>query len=173
NSTGTGGFNALNTIMVHPGAGLILDNTTVNNNNRLPDVFSILNGSGDAASGSMRLVGGSFTVRGNAGGTSEQTNRFELTVGTVTLENNGGNVTLTTGRMNRTVSNAIGLVRGTNLGLTPGPTTTNWFAVDMGSGSTQLGGAGGAAGTPFVNIIPGMMADRSATGVGTDLTTYD
>jgi autotransporter-associated beta strand protein len=54
----------------------------------------------------------------------------------------------------------------------PGPTSTNWFVTDLGSGGVQLHGAGGAEGTPFVNILRGGLGDTSATGTGTDLLTY-
>src|SRR5207244_2296431 len=64
-------------------------------------------------------------------------------------------------------------IRGNNLGAAPSATSTNWFAIDEGSGSTQMGGAGGAKGTPSVNIVSGFMGDQSQTGSGTDLVTYD
>lgn len=174
-TTGAGGWVTSASILTLPGAALVLDNTVANNNNRLPDVFSTTTGGGDGATtAGIRIVGGDFVLRGNATvPTSEVTNRFEIFSGTITLENNGRNVTLTTGRLFRSDSASVGLIRGNNLGAVPSATTTNWFAIDMGSGSTQLGGAGGAKGTPFVNIVPGFMGDPSQTGVGTDLLTYD
>ncbi|MBS0660945.1 MAG: autotransporter-associated beta strand repeat-containing protein [Verrucomicrobia bacterium] len=172
-ANGTG--SAVATIGIAQGAGLVLDNTVFNNPNRLPDVFSMPTGAGDNLGlGGLRLQGGELRLRGNAQAPSrEQTNRFELFTGTVTLENNGQNVTLSTGRVTRAVSNSVVLVRGQNLGDPVGPGSTNWFALDLGSGSTQLNGAGGAAGTPFVSIVPGFIGDRSQTGNGTDLMTYD
>ena len=43
---------------------------------------------------------------------------------------------------------------------------------DLGGGGVQLGGAGGAKGTPFINILRGFMGDTTATGSGTELLTY-
>jgi fibronectin-binding autotransporter adhesin len=174
-SNGGSGFAATSSIVVNTGGTLVLDNFTgANNNNRLPDAFSVSIGGNAAATGGVALTGGGeLLIRGNLTvPTSEVTNRFTFAAGTVTLENNGQNVMLTSGLVNRLNTGSIGLLRGNNLGSTPGPTTTNWFAVDMGGGSVQLGGAGGAAGTPFVNILPGFMGATSNTGVGTDLVTY-
>src|SRR5205085_11242863 len=97
----------------------------------------------------------------------------DVFAGTITLVNNGRNTSWTSGRMIRTNSQSIALVRGNNLGGTVGNTTTNWFALDLSNaGSTQLGGAGGAKGTPYINVVPGFVGDTSQTGSGTDLMTY-
>ncbi|MEA3209881.1 MAG: fibronectin-binding autotransporter adhesin [Chthoniobacter sp.] len=177
NSAGSA-FIATGTFDANIGGGIILDNRNAsggNNNNRLPDPFTTTLASGDAAlQTGLRLNGGDFTVRGNEfAATSEVTNRVDIFTSTITLENNGQNVSLTTGRVNRASAISAGLIRGTNLGAVPSSTSSNWFAVDEGAQSVQLGGAGGAIGTPFVSILPGFMGDSSATGVGTDLVTYD
>lgn len=173
-SNGSSGFSTTSSIFVNAGGALVLDNTITNNNNRLPDAFSISTAGDSATTGGVALVGGDLTIRGNAVvPTSEVINRLTVFGGTITLENNGQNVMLTSGRMFRSAALSFGLIRGDNLGAVPGPLTTNYFAVDMGSGSTQLGGAGGAAGTPFVNIVPGFMADTSNAGFGSELMTYN
>jgi autotransporter-associated beta strand protein len=175
NSQGAGGFIATNTVVVNPGAALVLDNTAANNNNRLPNVLATPLGTGDTATaGSLRLTGGELKVIGNAAGTAENANRVEINIaGTVTLVNNGANTSLDSGRIFRANSSTAALIRGDNLGATPGPTSTNWFAIDLGSGSTGTVGPGGAKGTPFISIIPGFVGDASSSGVGTDLVTYD
>ncbi len=170
NSTGTGGFLNTATVLVNPGAALVLDNAATNNNNRLPDVWDTPFGTGNAASGALRLNGGELKIIGHAAGTSERTNQLDLFAGTVTLS--GGGTTLTSGLLARTSAVSAGLIRGTNLGALPGPGNTNWFVTDLGSGGVQLGGAGGAEGTPFINLLPGFMGDTSATGSGTDFLTY-
>lgn len=170
NSIGTGGFNTNASIYIAPGAALVLDNSTVNNNNRLPDVWDTPFGTGNGASGKLLMNGGEFKIIGNAAGTSEKINQLDMLTGTVTLS--GGGTTLTSGLLNRTNSLSAGLIRGTNLGSAPGSTSSNWFVADLGSGSVPLFGAGGTEGTPFINILRGFMADTSATGSGTDLVTY-
>ncbi|HEX2749608.1 MAG TPA: autotransporter-associated beta strand repeat-containing protein, partial [Verrucomicrobiales bacterium] len=171
-------FNTASTFLANAGGGIVLDNRNTsggNNNNRLPDPFTTVMTGGDSATQSgIRLQGGTFTIRGNESApTTETTNRMDILFGTVTLENNGQNVSLTTGRVSRTSNVSAALIRGNNLGATPGSTSSNWFALDEGAQSTQSAGAGGAIGTPFVNIIPGFMGDSSATGSGTDLVTCD
>ncbi|MGB8166328.1 MAG: autotransporter-associated beta strand repeat-containing protein [Chthoniobacteraceae bacterium] len=170
NSTGTTGFYPGFSLFLNPGSALVLDNSAANNNNRLPDVWDTPFGTGNAGSGMLRMVGGEFRLIGNASGTSERINQLNVATGTITLA--GGGTTLTSGLLNRTEATSGGLIRGTNLGATPGATSTNWFVTDLGSGGVQLGGAGGAKGTPFVNILPGFIGDSSATGIGTDLVTY-
>lgn len=173
-TSGTGGFLTGGSINVAPGGGLVLDNSVTANSNRLPDPFTqALSGNGDTAQ-LISMRGGDFVIRGNSSTPiNEFTNRINIFTGTFTLVNNGANVTLTSGRVNRTDNVSLALIRGNNLGATPSATSTNWFSIDEGSGSTQTAGAGGAMGTPFVSIIPGFMADASATGTGTDLVTYD
>ena len=170
NSTGTGGFNNQATILVNPGAALVLDNSAANNNNRLPDVWDTPFGTGNGNSGKVRLNGGELRLIGHAAGTAERINQLDILTGTVTLS--GGGTTLTSGLLARAGSGAAGLLRGTNLGGTPGPANANWFVTDLGSGGPTLAGAGGAEGTPFVSILPGFMGDTSATGSGTDFLTY-
>ncbi len=172
-SASTGGyFNAGSTLLIG-GVSLVLDNTSANNNNRLPDVWDSPFGSGDSPNGLIYMAGAELKVRGNASvATSERVNRVNLQVGTITLENNGQNATLTTGQFFRQNAQTTGLIRGTNLGATPSATSTNLFFTDLGAGSTQLGGARGAEGTPYVGILIGIVGDTSATGVGTELTTY-
>src|SRR5439155_26788285 len=99
------------------GAGIILDNTSVANSNRLPDPFSaVVTGGNSATNSGVRLQGGTFTLRGNATtAVNEVTNQFDIFTGTVTLENNGRNVTMTSGRVIRVASQSIGLVRGNGL----------------------------------------------------------
>ncbi len=170
-STANGGFTTAHSVFVAPGAALVLDNAAANNNNRLPDVWDTPIGSGDSINGSMGVSGGEFKIIGNAGGTSERINQFNIFTGTVTLS--GGGTTLTSGQFGRLAGPpSAGLIRGTNLGATPGATSANWFLTDLGSGGLPLSGAGGAEGTPFVNIARGFMGDASATGTGTDLVTY-
>jgi autotransporter-associated beta strand protein len=172
NSTGTGGFRGEGTVLLHPGASLVLDNSTANNNNRLPDVWDTPFGTGNGANGSIVLNGGELRIIGHAAGTHERTNRLSFASTTVTLS--GGGTVLTSGQVIRgsaSGSSAI-FIRGTNLGAPPGPTSTNWFVTDLGSGGVQLNGAGGAEGTPFINILRGGVGDMSATGTGTDLLTY-
>ncbi len=172
NSTGTGGFSNQATIVVNPGAALVLDNTAANNNNRLPDVWDTPFGTGNTGNGGIALNGGELRILGHAAGTNERINQIEFASATVTLS--GGGTTLTSGQVIRgsTSGSSAILIRGTNLGALPGPTSTNWFVSDLGSGGVQLHGAGGAEGTPFINILRGGMGDTSATGSGTDLVTY-
>jgi autotransporter-associated beta strand protein len=172
NSTGTGGFSNQGSILIGPGAALVLDNSATNNNNRLPDVWDTPFGTGNGASGGIAMNGGELRLIGHAAGTREHINRIEIASATITLS--GGGTVLTSGQVVRgsaSGSSAI-FIRGTNLGALPGPTSTNWFVTDLGSGGVQLHGAGGAEGTPFINILRGGMGDTSATGSGTDLLTY-
>ncbi len=171
NSTGTSGFApGGTTVSLSSGTALVLDNAAANNNNRLPDVWDTPFGTGNGPNGGIRVNGGEFKIIGNAAGTTERVNRVDVIVGTFTLE--GGGATVTSGQFNRFFVQSAGLIRGTNLGAAPGATSTNWFVTDLGSGGVRFGGAGGAEGTPFVNIFPGFMGDTSATGLGTDLVTY-
>ena len=166
NSTGAGGYSNAATVLVNPGAALVLDNAAANNNNRLPDVWDTPFGTGNAANGAVLLNGGDFKIIGNAGGTSERINQITATLSTITLS--GGGTTLTSGNAGLSFS----LIRGTNLGGTPGAGSTNWFVTDLGAGGVTLGGAGGEKDTPFVNIVRGTAGDTSDTGLGTDLLTY-
>ncbi len=170
NSTGTEGFSNTATVLVNPGTALVLDNSGSNNNNRLPDVWDTPFAQGNVANSVMRVNGGEFKIIGNASGTSERINQFDILTGTVTLS--GGGTTLTSGLLNRTTGTSAGLIRGTNLGAAPSATSANWFLTDLGGGGVQLGGAGGAESTPFVNILPGFVGDTSAAGSGTDFLTY-
>ncbi len=170
NSTGTGGFDSAATVSVNSAATLLLDNAAANNNNRLPDVWDTPFGTSDGASGKLRVNGGELKIIGNAAGTHERINQFDISAGTITLS--GGGTTVESGQFRRAFANSTGLIRGTNLGGTPGLGSTNWFVQSLGAGGVQLGGAGGAEGTPFINILSGFMGDTSATGVGTGLLTY-
>ncbi|MEQ1859573.1 MAG: autotransporter-associated beta strand repeat-containing protein [Chthoniobacteraceae bacterium] len=170
NSTGTGGFVTSRTVFMAPGTALVLDNAAANNNNRLPDVWDTPFGTGNGNSGSLGLFGAEFKIIGNPGGTSERVNQVEVDFATITLS--GGGTTLISGKVNRVGSYSGGLIRGTNLGGTPGASSANWFVTDLGGGGVQLGGAGGAKGTPFVNVFTGFIGDVSATGSGTDFVTY-
>ncbi len=171
NSTGTAsGFNISPTVYIAPGAGLVLDNAAANNNNRMPDVWDTPFGTGNGDSGKLLMNGGEFKIVGNAGGTSERINQFDILTGTVTLA--GGGTALTSGALVRTSALGAGLIRGTNLGGSPGPASTNWYVTDLGSGGVTLRGAGGAEGTPFINILPGFMGASTANGSGSDFVTY-
>ena len=171
NSTGTAsGFGVSPTVYIGPGAGLVLDNAAANNNNRMPDVWDTPFGTGNDDSGKLLMNGGEFKIIGNAGSTSERINQFDILTGTVTLA--GGGTTLTSGALVRTSALGAGLIRGTNLGGSPGAGSTNWFVTDLGSGGVSLRGAGGAEGTPFINILPGFMGASTASGSGSDLVTY-
>ena len=174
NSTGSGGYFASATVLVAPRSALVLDNSDANNNNRLPDVWDTPFGTGNTVNGALRVANGEFKIIGNAAGTQEKINQFVISFGNVTLQ--GGGTQLISGAFNMSSFAAAGLVRGTNLGGTPGASSANWFLTDLGSGAlganSPLLGAGGAEGTPFINIVHGFMADTSATGVGTDLLTY-
>lgn len=172
NSLGIGGFLNVGTVFVGPRSALVLDNSAVNNNNRLPDVWDTPFGGGAATEGRLRVSGGELKIIGHAAGTSERINDFTMTSGTVTLQ--GGGTVLTSGSFTASALDLpnIGLIRGDNLGSQPGATSTNWFLTDLGGGTVQLRGAGGAEGTPFINTLAGFMGDTYAAGVGTDFLTY-
>jgi autotransporter-associated beta strand protein len=173
--TGTA-FSNTASLMANFGSSIVLDNTATANSTRIPSGYTTTLSSGDSqANGGVRLQGGNLTLIGNATtSVNEYAGQFNVFAGTVTLTNNGASTVLTSGRLVRTSNDTVGLIRGTNLGSgAPGATNTNWFLIDQGSGSTALTGAGGAKGTPFINILPGFMGDQSATGTGTDLVTYD
>jgi autotransporter-associated beta strand protein len=171
-------FNTSESTLVNFGAGLVLDNTGAGNANstRIPSGFTTaMSGGTSATNGGLRLQGGNFTLRGSNTGVAvnEYAGEFDIFAGTVTLQGNGSATVLSSGRLIRTDSATIGLIRGTGLGTgAAGAGVTNWFLVDQGGGSTQLTGAGGAKGTPYINILPGFAGDISATGTGTDLVTY-
>ncbi|MEA3209852.1 MAG: fibronectin-binding autotransporter adhesin [Chthoniobacter sp.] len=169
--TAAGGFVGEATVFAGPGTSLVLDNSATNNNNRLPDVWDTPFGSGNGPNGKVWLFGSELRIIGNASGTSERINQLDFSFGTVTLQ--GGGTVLTSGAVGRVATpQAGGLIRGTNLGGTPGLGSTNWFVTDLGSGGVALGGAGGAKGTPFINLFAGFVGDTSATGNGTDFVTY-
>ena len=173
-TTGAGGLVSTATIVINAGGRLTLDNTTANNSNRLPDLFSMPIDGNSLTAGGILLSGGELLLRGNASTSSgEVTGTMMITAGTVTLQNNGRNVTLTTGLVQANSTGSVGLIRGDNLGSPVSLDSTNWFAIDMGGGAVQLGGAGGAIATPFVNTLPGFMGSTNSTGIGSELITYD
>ena len=143
NSTDTGGFLTNATVTVSPGAALVLDNAAANNNNRLPDVWDTPFGTGDGASGKLRVNGGELKIVGNFGGTSERINQFDISAGTITLS--GGGTVLTSGQFKRVFANSTGLIRGTNLGgtLVLAQSTvlaTDSATINVSSLSTNIGG---------------------------------
>jgi autotransporter-associated beta strand protein len=176
-------FNGNASLLSNFGATVVLDNTGVGNanSNRIPSGFTTGMSGGDSqGNGGVRLQGGNFTLKGNATtAVNEYAGQFNVFAGTITIENSGASVVLQSGRFVRTDGNSIGLIRGRGLGAAgPAATRANWYLVDQGSGATQLGGAGGAKGTPYIDILAGFMADATAgtigtnTNPGTDLTTY-
>ena len=184
-SQGNGSASTLSntgSLMANFGAGIVLDNTGSGNanNTRIPSGFTTaMSGGNSQANGGISLIGGNFTLRGNqTAAVNEYAGQIGIFAGSITLENNGQTTVLSSGNLNRRSNLSIGLIRGSGLGNgAPSGTNTNWFMVDQQGGSTQLGGAGGAKGTPYVNILAGFMGDASVvtgvnTSTGTDFVTY-
>ncbi|HEY1376359.1 MAG TPA: autotransporter-associated beta strand repeat-containing protein, partial [Gemmataceae bacterium] len=180
---GTGSaFSNTGSLMANFGGTIVLDNTGAGNanGNRIPSGFETgMSGGNSQPNGGVSLIGGNFTLKGNATtAVNEYAGQIGVFAGTITLENNGAVTVLSSGNLNRRSNLSIGLIRGAGLGTgAPAANRTNWFMVDQSGGSTQLGGAGGALGTPYVNILAGFMGDNSSaagvnTTTGTDLVTY-
>lgn len=154
--TGTSSFTSatLSTVIVNRGGGFILDNSTTNLANRLPN------------GGTISMNGGSFTLRGNALAISSET------VGAINLGTSSFNVIdvqpalapaaqLTASSLVNSGGAGV-LFRGPALGVT---STVNFTS------SPTLTGAGGIAGTPDVSIIRGAFGDDTATGLGSGFVT--
>lgn len=144
---------------VNPGAALVLDNSLAVNTNRVN------------ATATIGLLGGELALVGNAG--SPVTQAFGAGSGsvsiasysTLTVSSPGAQTILSMGATGRT-NFGTGLVRGVNGG-------TSQLQFDPGGElSTNVGGGGGA-GSPLLGIVPALIADSSATGVGTDFATFD
>lgn len=144
------------------GGRLLLDNTGTNHNDRLAD----------AASGKFLLRGGELDIRSNATSALDEV-AAPLNLhggGTISLTASGaagGSLLSFNGAVVR-VNQGTALVRADNLG----------DAIASGVAQVKFGTAptlsnAGTAGTPDVGILPYFTADRSATGIGTDLATYD
>jgi autotransporter-associated beta strand protein len=152
------------------GAALTLDDTGTHFSDRLPDA------------GTVSMNNATFNLRGNASVTTEEV------IGTLAFAGGQNTVTVTPGagqaailRLGNTptpasrVATASVLFRGTSLGVNaPGTAdSANIMVVNPLSAAGVLVGGGGPAGSTAVSVIPAAFGDTSATGLGTQLVTYD
>ncbi|MCX7927480.1 MAG: autotransporter-associated beta strand repeat-containing protein [Candidatus Omnitrophica bacterium] len=164
--SGANGTMTSATFIVNQGAILNLDNSTsgTNNTNRLSD------------SNAFTLSGGELIFRGT---NTPSTNATEI-VGMLTLPSGASKVTVFSGTGGQTILTFAGasrsagatvLFRGTNLGANPQAGNTNIRFTN--AAGLNLTGAGGAAGTTSINIIPYAFGDTSATGTGISFVTHN
>ena len=145
-----------------------LDDTATHSSDRLHD-----------SSGIVTLNGGALTVLGSSSATTEEVfNVLALGAGasTVTLTPGSGQSAIV--RLAGLPTNAAGaasLWRGTNLGVNaPGTANSaNLLLTPTNANAFPLTGGGAPAGHPSISIIKGGFGDTSATGLGTQLVTYD
>jgi autotransporter-associated beta strand protein len=172
--SGAAGSTKFVTYTLPEGGTLILDNSGANLNNRLGGTdFAV----GAALVRNITLQGGEFKIIGNAGAATVETLNLG-TVGAIGVQSGGSIITLDANAAQSLTLNAGNianlsgggalLIRGDNLGAAPGNGVANLFAPSVGN---FLGGATGN-GSNTISIRPDIIADTSATGLGTAFATY-
>lgn len=159
---------------VGAGYSLLLDDTGAH----FPD--RIANGS------SVTLSGGELALRGSSSATSEEViTGLTLSAGhanAVTLSPGSGQAAVLRLAGNFTVNAGSTVFRGTNLGVNAPGTANSATIIFTETNSAQqsgivnlaaLTGGAAAAGSASVSIFKGAFGDTSATGLGTQLVTYD
>lgn len=159
---GNGSLATFSVVALNPASELILDNTAVNNNNRL------------GTTGSTNFSGGALTLKGNASAPTIES------IGAVTFNalnsqhvltvrpNAAQNASFTLPSYSFSNGNSWVLVRGDALGSVPGAGVANVFI-----GSTPSGALGsGTMPTLTNNVITGFVASSSSTTDATSFATY-
>ena len=159
---GNGSLATFSVVALNPASELILDNTAVNNNNRL------------GTAGSTNFSGGALTLKGNASAPTTES------IGSVTFNalnsqhvltvrpNAAQNASLTMPSYSFSNGNSWVLVRGDALGSAPGAGVANVFI-----GTTPAGALGsGTAPILTNNVITGFVASSSSTTDATSFATY-
>ena len=164
-----GASGAINTTNIFFNGGkLVLDNSVVNNNNRLP--ANAMSGVGN---------GSELVLLGNGGAnTAEAMNTLAISnstaIITVSQPNPSQTTVLAAGAFARSVNGTV-LVRGDNLGWQAGQaqiTLANTGGLAL-VGSTLLNGAPTSDATTTLKVVPYMIGDITSTGNGSSLVTYD
>ncbi len=164
-----GANGAINTTNIFFNGGkLLLDNSLVNNNNRLP--VNAMSGIGN---------GSELYLLGNPGAnTAEAMNTLAISnstaIVTVSQANPSQTTVLAAGAFARSVSGTV-LVRGDSLGQQAGQaqiTLTNIGGLTL-VGNTTLNAAPTSDTTTTLKVVPYMIGDITSTGNGSTLVTYD
>ncbi|MCX6839396.1 MAG: autotransporter-associated beta strand repeat-containing protein [Verrucomicrobia bacterium] len=172
--SGAAGSTKFITYTVLEGGTLTLDNSGTNLNNRLGGTdFAI----GSGLVRNITMQGGEFKIIGNAAAPTVETMNLG-TVGALSVVSGGSVLTLDANAAQSLILNAGNianlsgggslLIRGDNLGAAPGAGVASLFAPSF---NQAIGGATGN-GSNTISIRPDIIADTSATGLGTAFATY-
>lgn len=164
-----GASGAINTTNIFFNGGkLLLDNSVVNNNNRLP--VSAMSGIGNASE--LYLLGNPSVNTAEAMNTLAIANSTAIV--TVSQANSSQTTILAAGAFARSGSGTM-LVRGDSLGQQAGQaqiTLTNTGGLTL-VGNTTLNAAPTSDTTTTLKVVPYMIGDTTSTGNGTTFVTYD